>query len=77
MKKYNVKNYIRYKEDLKVSMPVDKPYEFYTRDELIVRFLPLVENISRKFATSQEASGVMSILDICLLYTSPSPRDRG
>ena len=64
MKKYNVKNYIRYKEDLKVSMPVDKPYEFYTRDELIVRFLPLVENISRKFATSQEASGVMSILDI-------------
>ena len=45
-------------------MPVDKPYEFYTRDELIVRFLPLVENISRKFATSQEASGVMSILDI-------------
>ena len=64
MKKYNVKNYIRYKEDLKVSMPVDKPYEFYTRNELIVRFLPLVENISRKFATSQEASGVMSILDI-------------
>ena len=64
MKKYNVKNYIRYKEDLKVSMPVDKPYEFYTRDELIVKFLPLVENISRKFATSQEASGVMSIMDI-------------
>lgn len=27
-------------------------------------FLPLVENISRKFATSQEASGVMSINDI-------------
>jgi RNA polymerase sigma factor (sigma-70 family) len=64
MKKYNVKNYIRYKEDLKLSMPMDKPYAFYTRTELIVRFLPLVENISRKFATSQEASGVMSILDI-------------
>ena len=39
-------------------------YAFYTRTELIIRFLPLVENISRKFATSQEASGVMSILDI-------------
>jgi RNA polymerase sigma factor (sigma-70 family) len=26
--------------------------------------MPLVENIARKFATSQEASGVMSILDI-------------
>jgi RNA polymerase sigma factor (sigma-70 family) len=45
-------------------MPVDKPYAFYNRKELIIRFLPLVENISRKFATSQEASGVMSIMDI-------------
>ena len=64
MKKYNVKNYIRYKEDLKASMPIDKPYAFYTRNELIIRFMPLVENIGRKFATSQEASGVMSINDI-------------
>ena len=64
MKKYNIKNYVRYKEDLKRSMTVNKPYSFYTRDELIIRFMPLVENISRKFATSQEASGVMSILDI-------------
>jgi len=64
MKKYNIQNYVRYKEDLKLSMPVNKPYSFYTRDELIVKFMPLVENISRKFATSQEASGVMSIMDI-------------
>ena len=64
MKKYNIKNYVRHKEDIKSSMPINKPYSFYTRNELIVRFMPLVENISRKFATSQEASGVMSILDI-------------
>mgnify|MGYP001626801441 CR=1 FL=1 len=64
MKKYNIKNYIRHKEDIKLSMPKNKSYEFYNRDELIVKFMPLVENISRKFATSQEASGVMSILDI-------------
>jgi len=64
MKKYNIKNYVRYKEDLKQSMPLLKPYSFYTRDELIIKFMPLVENIARKFATSQEASGVMSILDI-------------
>ena len=64
MKKYNVKNYIRYKEDLKQSMPVSKPYSFYTRDELIIKFMPLVENIARTFSTSKEASGVMSILDI-------------
>ena len=64
MKKYNVKNYIRYKEDVKQSQPAGKFYDEYTRNELIVRFLPLVENIGRKFATSQEASGVMSIMDI-------------
>lgn len=64
MKKYNVKNYIRYKEDVKQSQPPGKFYDEYTRDELIVKFLPLVENIGRKFATSQEASGVMSIMDI-------------
>jgi len=64
MKKYNVKNYIRYKEDVKASMPDVKSWPEYTRDELITKFLPLVENIGRKFATSQEASGVMSINDI-------------
>ena len=64
MKKYNVQNYVRYKEDVKQSMPIDKPYSFYNREELIIRFMPLVENIARKFATSQEASGVMSITDI-------------
>ena len=64
MKKYNVKNYIRYKEDVKQSQPEGKFYDEYTRKELIIKFLPLVENIGRKFATSQEASGVMSIMDI-------------
>ena len=64
MKKYNVQNYVRYKEDLKQSMPADKPYSFYSRNDLIIKFMPLVENIARKFATSQEASGVMSINDI-------------
>ena len=64
MKKYNVKNYIRYKEDVKQSKPEGKFYDEYTREELIIKFLPLVENVARKFSTSQEASGVMSIMDI-------------
>jgi RNA polymerase sigma factor (sigma-70 family) len=64
MKKYNIKNYIRYKEDVKVSQPEGKFYDEYSRQELIVKFLPLVENISRKFSTAQEASGVMSIMDL-------------
>ena len=66
MKKYNVKNYVRYKEDLKRSngrIPI-KSFIDYTPAELKIVFLPLVENIGRKFATSQEASGVMSINDI-------------
>jgi len=64
MKKYNVQNYIRYKEDLKASMPPDKLYNYYTRDELVIKFMPLVENLARKFSTTQQASGVMSINDI-------------
>jgi len=66
MKKYNVKNYIRYKEDVKeaiANIPI-RDFIEYTDKEIKVIFLPLVENIGRKFATSQEASGVMSIMDI-------------
>lgn len=64
MKKYNIQNYIRYKEDLKRSMPEDKFYDYYTRDEMIIKFMPLVENLARKFATSDQASGVLSINDL-------------
>jgi len=31
---------------------------------MITCFLPLVENVARKFSTSQQASGVMTILDL-------------
>ncbi len=66
MKKYNIQNYIRYKEDVKDSIERIGKKEFheYTRDELIVTFLPLVENLARKFSTSQQASGVMTINDL-------------
>jgi RNA polymerase sigma factor (sigma-70 family) len=65
MKKYNVKNYIRYKEDVKACMP-DEEFAYFElpRKDLITKFLPLVENIARKFSTTQQASGVMSILDL-------------
>jgi len=64
MKKYNVQNYIRYKEDLKASMPPEKFYDYYTRDEMIIKFMPLVESLARKFSTTQQASGVLSINDL-------------
>ena len=64
MKKYNIQNYVRYKNDVEESMPDDKEWADYSRDEFIVQFLPLVENLARKFSTSDQASGVMSINDI-------------
>jgi RNA polymerase sigma factor (sigma-70 family) len=64
MKKYNIQNYIRYKEDLKESMPEDKFYDYYTRDELVIKFMPLVEIMARKFSTSDQASGILSINDL-------------
>ena len=66
MKHYNIQNYIRYKKDLENTLKrlAKKDFHEYTRDELTVTFLPLVENLARKFATSQQASGVMAITDL-------------
>ena len=64
MKKYNIANYIRYKNDVKACQPEEKQLHEYTEQELTHKFLPLVENIGRKFSTSQQASGVMTIMDI-------------
>jgi len=66
MRKYNLKNYISYKEDVETtikSLPkVD--YVNLTRDQLICQFLPLVENIAKKFSTASVASGTLDILDL-------------
>ena len=64
MKKYNVQNYVRYKDDLKRSMPEGLFWDEYTRNELIIVFIPLAENLARKFSTSDQASGVLSINDL-------------
>ena len=66
MKKYNVQNYVRYKLEVEriTKRLKDKDWSECSRDELIQKFLPLVENLARKFATSQQASGVMSIMDL-------------
>ena len=66
MKKYNVQNYVRYKKDIEESIKriPKKEWVDYTRDEMIIIFTPLVENLARKFSTSQQASGCMSINDL-------------
>ena len=65
MKKYNIQNYVRWKHDMTAALKrlPDLSYEELSRDQLITRFLPLVESLARKFSTAQQASGVMSIMD--------------
>ena len=69
MKKYNLDNYIRYKnevQELTARLPeiTDGNYTVYDDKQMVTCFLPLVENVARKFSTSQQASGVMTILDL-------------
>ena len=64
MKKYDTNNYNLYKNDVRKNQPIEKSWEKYTRQELIVKFLPLVENIARKQSTSTQATGVMSLQDL-------------
>ena len=50
MRKYDVENYMRYEADLKVALG-SKLYERtdyvnLTRDQLIIKFLPLVINLA-------------------------------
>lgn len=66
MKSYNIPNYIRYKEDIarvnKDNNEID--FKSYSRDQLINKFLPLVENIAKKFSTTTQASGILDITDL-------------
>jgi RNA polymerase sigma factor (sigma-70 family) len=66
MKSYNIQNYIRYKEDIKQANLDSESIDFksYPRDKLIARFLPLVENIAKKFSTTTQACGVLDITDL-------------
>ena len=68
MRKYDVENYMRYEEDLKRTLGSKlyerDDYENLTRDQLIIKFLPLVINLARKFSTAQVASGVLQFPDL-------------
>jgi RNA polymerase sigma factor (sigma-70 family) len=66
MKSYNIQNYIRYKEDIKQTNKdsLGNDFQSYNRDKLIAKFLPLVENIAKKFSTTSQACGVLDITDL-------------
>ena len=59
---------MRYEADLKITLGSKlyerTDYENLTRDQKIIKFLPLVENIAKKFSTSQVASGILTIMDL-------------
>ena len=65
MKKYHIQNYVRWKHDMSGCLKrlPSRPYHELNRNQLIIKFLPLVENLARKFSTAQQARGVMSIMD--------------
>jgi len=66
MKKYNLQNHLIYKNDVKktIGRLEQKQYNEYSRDDLINMFLPLVENIAKKFSTADQASGILDINDL-------------
>jgi len=75
MKYYNIQGYIRHKTDLEQELKriekdivIDEDgnvdYTTMSNDTIIKMWMPLCEALARKFATSQQASGVMSIMDL-------------
>jgi RNA polymerase sigma factor (sigma-70 family) len=66
MKNYNVKNYIRYKQDVKQANSGLEGLMWgeYSRDDIIIKNMPMVETIARKFNTAQQASGVLNLEDL-------------
>ncbi len=64
MRKYNVENYIRYKDDVEQANS-RLPEDIMGDTEAVkTRYLYLVENLARKFSTGQAASGVLDITDL-------------
>ena len=66
MKSYNIQNYIRYKEDISQTNKnsMSNEFQLYPRDKLIAKFLPLVDNIAKKFSTTTQSCGVLDITDL-------------
>ena len=78
MKYYNVEGYVRHKHDLEGTIKRMKrdgeivysdsegtvDYTQMFDDSIIKMWMPLCEALARKFATSQQASGVMDITDL-------------
>ena len=66
MKHYNRANYSRYKDDLEssISRIEGKFWDEYTKDELVIKFMPYAEEVARSFSTAERISGILSLEDL-------------
>mgnify|MGYP003114906303 FL=1 len=64
MKKYNVQNFVRYKNDVEESLKLASKGKYSERDTIIIENLDTVWSVAFSFSTSDQASGVLSINDL-------------
>lgn len=64
MKKYNVQNFVRFKNDVEDSLILASKGMYSERDTIIIENLDTVWSVAFSFSTSDQASGVLSINDL-------------
>ena len=64
MKKYNVQNFVRYKNDVEESLKLASKGKYSERDTIIIENLDTVWSVAFSFSTSDQASGILSINDL-------------
>lgn len=62
MKKYNIENYVRYKNDVDEVLKASKYKNF--REQVIVENMYLVEEVTRRFSTEAKYIGVLNLEDL-------------
>lgn len=62
MKKYNIQNYVRYKNDLSSVLKAEKYKNF--REKIIVENMYLVEEVTRRFSTDAKYIGILNLEDL-------------
>ena len=64
MKRYNVQNFVRFKNDVEDSLILASKGKYSERDTIIIENLDTVWSVAFSFSTSDQASGVLSINDL-------------
>tara|TARA_R110000772_G_scaffold88687_2_gene184074 strand:- start:2319 stop:3071 length:753 start_codon:yes stop_codon:yes gene_type:complete len=62
MKKYNIENYVRYKNDVAEKVLSNKFIN--NRDKIIIENMYLVEQVTRRFSTEAKYIGILNVQDL-------------